>query len=154
MIVLAVAAFSWRLLAMPAPVDRSIEVRERKSHFHENWAGGLSLGLVATVSVVNTFVSELVAATRGPFPGSIDWPTVVYSVSFRPAQLIWLAAALGGFALASLRWRQRLECECDVLPRVDGALFAIIMVSLLVFFVASAPILGATSFSCWFVLLR
>jgi hypothetical protein len=154
MIVLAVAAFSWRTLAMAAPVDNSSQVPERAWYFHENWLGGLSLGLVAMASAVNTLISEQIASARAPFSTRTIWLTFVYGETLYPGQLICLAAAIGGFALAWLRWRRRRESVCNVLPCIDPALFAVSMSGLSVFLVVSAPILAAASFSCWFVFFR
>lgn len=154
MILLTVGAFSWRCLAKPAPVDHSPHVSDRTLYFHENWLGGLLLGVVAVISVVNTLISSITTSLNSPYSSNtIDWETFVYGLTNYPTQFIWLAAAIGGFAMAWFRWRGRKEPVGANLPCVNPAQFAVTLASLLIVVVAGAPVLAAVSFSYWFVQL-
>ena len=158
LLILAVGAFSWRLLATPATENRSAQVPGRPVYFHENWLSSLLLGVVATTYMVNTAVNIAVVlfnpivSTRGRLPPPrVDWEIVFYVLTHRPAQLLGLAAALGGFTVTWLRWRWKTEPVDDNIPCVNPAQFAVTMVSLLTIAVAGAPIIAAAGFSYWFV---
>ena len=149
MALLAVAVFSWRMLAKAVPVDRSSQSLARPFYLHERWLGCLLLGVVAAseaAMLVVAFVSESLG-----WGGSFDWELIGFGLTYRPANFIWLAAAAAGFSLAWIHWRRRNQPFEDLLPCVNPAQFAVLTFSMLIAVVASAPILAAVSFSYWFV---
>jgi len=62
-----------------------------------------------------------------------------------------VAAAIGGFALAWLRWRAKGDPIGDSLPSVNPLQLAVTFCALAVSIIAAAPILAAASFSYWFI---
>jgi hypothetical protein len=154
MVLFSVGAFSWRMFAQAAPFAPPSEVAVRKPFFHEHWLASLLLGLVAVGEVANSIIVQAIAVANSPIAGlSLDWQTLVQCVTQYPTQLIPLAATIGGFALAWTRWRRRNVPLDAGLPCIDPAIFATTMASLLIFAVASAPLVAAAGFSYWFVRL-
>ena len=154
MILLAVGAFTWRLFAAPAPVDPLQQPPERKLYFHENWFASLLLGAVATTCLVGQLAREILAVWRRSLSVTEHLELIVYDLIYPATQFLWLAAAIGGFALAWVRWRRRKQPIADVLPCVNPALFTVTMVSSMILVVASAPIIAAASFCFWFLIGR
>ncbi len=151
MILLAVGAFSWRSLGKSQPAGHSVHGAQRTVFFHENWTGSLLLGMVAILTIAISFIDWVIKWHASPFWSSFQ--TIAYGLTERPAQLLWLAAAIGGFGLAWLRWKRRKVPVADVLPCVDPALFAATMLGLSILVVAATPIVAAVSFSLWFLRL-
>jgi hypothetical protein len=148
MILLAVAVFSWRILAKPTPTIYSLQAPKRKLFFHERWSGCLSLGLVALIWVAYSIVHYIRIAHNLSF--SDCWQMVAYGFTY-PEQSIWLAAAVGGLALAWARFRNWARPVTNVLPSINPLQFAVTMVSLTIIVVTGAAILAAASFSFWLV---
>jgi hypothetical protein len=154
MVVLAAAAFAWRAMARAAPANCPLDASQRTLLLHESWLGSLLLGLLALACIVNTTIGSVIASLNSPVSSkTVELQDIVYSLTYRPAQFIWLAAASGGFALAWSRWRHRREPLRNTLPSIDPAIFAVTMLGLMLVAIASAPIVAAVSFSYWLVLL-
>jgi hypothetical protein len=154
MFVLAVGAFCWRALAKSEQVDGSSVIPRRAPFFHESWLAGLLLGVIAIATTLSTFIGNVTPLMNLPFASrTLDFETIVYGLTYRPAQFIWLAAAIGGFGQAWFAWPRRKELFDDRLPSVEPALLATTIVSLLIAIVAGAPLLAAACFSYWFVRL-
>jgi hypothetical protein len=150
MVVVATATFAWRLLAKAAHVEGTEPSDAPNLFFYERWQASLLLGAMAMMPVAATLVDTIqsnLSRTIFPFP---LWEELLYSLSF-PAELLCLAVAIGGFALAVVYWRRRREIVADVLPRIDPAEFAVTAVSLCIFVATAAPILAVAGFSYWFV---
>jgi hypothetical protein len=75
----------------------------------------------------------------------------VYEVTHPAATFIWLAAVLGGFALAWVHWRRRNMPPSNLVPAVNPAEFGVLMAGMLIAVVASAPIVAAAGFCYWFL---
>jgi hypothetical protein len=152
MVVLAVAAFTWRLLAKAPPPEDRCRMGQRTQYFHENWLGGLLLGLGASAQIAYGLMSVLLRyekSLRRSLP--IDFETIYYLLTSEPAQIISIAAVIGGFALSCSRWQRRNEPVVDALPCVSATQFALITLGNLILVVTSAPIIAAVSFSYWFL---
>lgn len=149
MVGLAAGAFAWRLLAKPASLDASVPVVARPSYLHEHWLGCLLLGIVAAAG---TAIATIILVNEPPaWHTRFDWQWVTYALIYRPAAYIWLAAIIGGFALAWVHWNRRKQPAEELLPSVDPAQFAVLMASLLIAVIAAAPIVAAVSVSYWFI---
>ena len=151
MILLASCAFTWRELGTAPASAHSQPVRERQSFFHESWLGSLLLGFAAATQAVYATISLVSAWTRSGLKVSINPELIVYALKSEPAQIISIAAAIGGFALAVSRWRRRNDLIIDTLPCIAPAQLGLTMLGILILVVTSAPIIAAVSFSYWFI---
>jgi len=146
---LAAVAFSWRVLAKSPPIDRVSQRSHSPLYWHQHWLGCFLFGIVVAIQWVISIAMFAIGVRAGG--GSFDWVVLAFAVTYRPAGYIWLAAVIGGFALAWAHWRNRKQPLEVLLPRIDPVLFVVLLASLLIAVVASAPIIAAVSFSYWFV---
>ncbi len=152
MVLLAVATFTWRLMAKAPAIDNARRVGERAPFLHEDWVGSLLLGLAATAQTAFGVIN-VVSASNSLWGGRvpINLESIFYFLTSEPAQIISIAAAIGGFALAWSRWRRRNEPIVDTLPCIAPAQFGLTALGILILVVTSAPIIAAVSFSYWFI---
>lgn len=155
LVLVSALAMLWPILAQPVPADPSARSNDRRGWFYESWLGSLAIGACATAAVVGQWINDLQLLFTSSYwrtaPRPLDFQNIVSIVTQHPSTAIGVAAAIGGFALAWIRWRHKDEPMRDGLPSVNPVQLAVTFFGLVIAIIAAAPILAAASFSYWFI---
>jgi hypothetical protein len=148
-------AVLWPNLAQPGQSEPPAMSGNCGRWFHESWVGSLALGACTTTAVVGQWIRDLNLLVTSSYwrtaPRPLDLGTIVSVMTQHPSTGIGVAAAIGGFALAWIRWRAKDDPIKESLPSINPSQLAITFLALVVSIIASAPILAAASFSYWFI---
>jgi hypothetical protein len=149
----AVASLSWRLATRLPETFAGHCLESGKPMFHESWLGALLLAAVAMWQVIYFVVSSINASQN--FMGlGFNMEMLLYGLTFYPEQFLWLAAAIGGLAMAWSRWPNRKKPFEFIIPNIEPGLFGVAVVGQSIMLLAGAAILAAASFSSLFLIFE
>ncbi len=149
-VLLSAGAFSWRWLARAIQPKLPPLGGNRRLPFHESALASLLVGATSLAYCCESGFAELQGAFNSPLALRwLDWSSYVYAFADDPAKLIGFAATLGGFGQAWLLWRRRNNPIANTLPSIDPVRFMVVVASLTLLAVLSAPILAGAGFSYW-----
>ena len=99
--------------SQPSPGSAPAPISARTLYFHETWLGSVLFGAMGTAMIVTGLIFDLIdtspTALNSWRSRTIDWQSVVYSLTLTPAQFISWAAVLGGFTWAYVRWERKAD---------------------------------------------